>query len=119
MTKAKPKLTREETLERALHLRDRAITLIHENGRWEKVGSTQLMRVKNHGNLSVTYLTPFQRFFTNDSEPVDYFIEVSVGRRVVLSLMWNIDGPLFCEKYHPGNWEAQLDAPAVTASLAA
>jgi hypothetical protein len=117
---AKLKLTREETLERVLHLRDRAITLIHENGRWEKVGSTPVMRVKNHGNLSVTYLTPFQRASrTEDSKKLNYGLEISDRRRIVLSLMWYMDAPLFCETYRPGAWEARLEAPAVTASLAA
>jgi hypothetical protein len=48
-----------------------------------------------------------------------YAIEVSVGRRTVLSLVWHMDGPLLCETYRPGAWEARLAAPAVTASLAA
>jgi hypothetical protein len=120
MAKSKPKLTREETLERVLRLRDRAITLIHENGQWQRFGATPVMSVKNHGNLSITYLTPFQRAFrTKDSEPLGYAIEVSVGRRIVLSLVWHMDGPLFCETYRPGAWEARLEAPAVTACLAA
>jgi hypothetical protein len=120
MAKAKPKLTREETVERVLDLHDRAITLIRQSGRWERCGATPVMSVKNHGKISITYLTPFQRAFrTEDSEPLGYAIEVSVGRRIVLSLVWNIDGPLFCETYQPGTWEAQLDAPAVTACLVA
>jgi hypothetical protein len=83
-------------------------------------GATPVMTVKNHGNLSITYLTPFQRGSTmKGSEPMGYAIEVSVGRRTVLSLVWHMDGPLLCETYRPGAWEARLAAPAVTASLAA
>jgi hypothetical protein len=120
MANAKPKLTTEETIERLHHLRDRAIRLIHENGRWEKVGATPVMSVKNHGSLSITYLTPFQRASsTKSGEQLGYAIEVNIGRRIVLSLVWDMDSPLFCEIYRPGAWEAHLEAPAVTASLAA
>jgi hypothetical protein len=120
MAKAKSELTREEMLKRVIHLSDRAITLIHENGQWQRIGATPVMTVQNHGNLSITYLTPFQRANRRkDSEPLGYAVEVSVGRRIVLSLVWDTDGPLFCETYRPGAWEARLEAPAITASLAA
>jgi hypothetical protein len=120
MANAKPKLTVEETLERVLHLGDRAITLIHENGQWQRIGATPVMTVQKHGNLSITYLTPFQRASrTKDREPLGYAIEVSAGRRIVLSLVWDMDGPVICDTFRPGAWEALLEAPAVTASLAA
>jgi hypothetical protein len=120
MAKAKSELNAEKTLERVSDLRDLAIKRIHENGQWQRFGATPVMGVKNHGNLSIIYLTPFQRATgTKDGEPLGYAIEVSVGRRIVLSLVWQMGGPVFCETYRPGAWEAQLEAPAVTASLAA
>jgi hypothetical protein len=120
MAKAIPKLTDDELEARLLHLRDRTITLIRSNGQWQRIDATPVMTVKNHGNLSIVYLTPFQRAHpTGRGEPLGYAMEVSVGRRVVLSLMWDMAGPLFCDIYRPGAWEARLEAPAVTASLAA
>jgi hypothetical protein len=119
-TNTKTKLTAEETLEHVLHLRDLAIKLILENGQWQRIGATPVMGVKNHGNLSIIYMTPFQRPSQKKSaEPLGYAIEVCVGRRVVLSLAWQRIGALFCEIYRPGVWEAQLETPGVTASLAA
>jgi hypothetical protein len=116
-TNTKTKLTAEEALEHVLHLRDLAIKLILENGQWQRIGATPVMGVKNHGNLSIIYMTPFQR--PSQQKPVSYAIEVCVGRRVVLSLVWNRTGPIFIETYRPGAWEAQLETPGVTASLAA
>jgi hypothetical protein len=60
-TKTKTTRTPEQTFEHALRLRNQAITLIRENGQWERCGATPVMTVRNHGNLTVTYLTPFQR----------------------------------------------------------
>ena len=113
-------LTPEQTFEHALHLRDRAITLIHENGQWQRIGATLVMGIKNHGNISIIYMTPFQRpSQRKPAEPLGYAIEVSAGRRVVLSLAWNRTGPIFLETYRPGAWESKLEMSAVTASLAA
>jgi hypothetical protein len=119
-TKAKTTLTTEEALEHVMHLRDLTIKLIRENGQWQRIGATPVMGVKNHGNLSIIYTTPFQRpSQKKPAEPLGYAIEVCVGRRVVLSLVWNRTGPIFLETYRPGAWETKLEEPAVTASLAA
>jgi hypothetical protein len=119
-TKTKTTLTTEEALEHVMHLRDLTIKLIRENGQWQRIGATPVMGVKNHGNLSIIYMTPFQRpSQKKPAEPLGYAIEVCVGRRVVLSLVWNRNGPIFLETYRPGAWETQLEEPAVTASLAA
>jgi hypothetical protein len=119
-TKTKTTLTTEETLEHVVHLRDLTIKLIRENGQWQRIGATPVMGVKNHGNLSIIYMTPFQRpSQKKPAEPLGYAIEVCVGRRVVLSLVWNRTGPIFLETYRPGAWETKLEEPAVTASLAA
>ena len=120
MTKANTKMTGDETLEHVVHLRDLTIKLIRENGQWQRIGATPVMGVKNHGNLSIIYMTPFQRpSQKKPAEPLGYAIEVGVGRRVVLSLVWNRIGQLVIETYRPGAWEAQLETPGVTASLAA
>jgi hypothetical protein len=113
------KMSEHEALTHTMRLRDLAINLIHENGQWQRIGATPVMGVKNHGNLSIIYMTPFQRSQKKLSEPLGYAIEVCVGRRVVLSLVWNRTGPIFLETYRPGAWETKLEEPAVTASLAA
>ena len=119
-TKTKTTLTTEEALEHVMHLRDLTIKLIRENGQWQRIGATPVMGVKNHGNLSIIYMTPFQQpSQKKPAEPLGYAIEVCVGRRVVLSLVWNRTGPIFLETYRPGAWETKLEEPAVTASLAA
>jgi hypothetical protein len=119
-TKAKTTQTPEHAFEHAHHLRNQAITLVHKNGQWERCGATPVMTVRNHGNLTVTYLTPFQRASrTKGDELLGYAIEVKAGRRIVLSWVWDIDGPFFCETYRPGAWEALLQAPSVIANLAA
>jgi hypothetical protein len=76
------------------------------------------MTVRNHGNLSITYLTPFQRP-KHSTQPMEYALEICAARSVVLSLVWHRTSPLFIETYRPGAWEATLDRPAVTARLAA
>jgi hypothetical protein len=108
------KITEDENLQHITILRELAIKLIHENGQWQKVGVIPVMMVKDHGSLSIVYLTPFQR-----RAPSYYSIDICSGRNVVLSLRWNRSGLVSTEKYRPGAWEAQLEAPAVTASLAA
>jgi hypothetical protein len=119
MTKAKPtKVTNDETLEHITHLQDLAIKLIQKNGRWRKFGVTPVMCIEDHGNLSIIYLTPFQRSKTG-THPMGYALEIRVGRRLVLSLVWDSTTPLFIETYRPGAWEAKLDESNVTASLAA
>jgi hypothetical protein len=120
MAKAKTKMTEDEKLEHVLQLQDLAIKLIHKNGQWQRIGATPVMGVKNHGNLSIIYMTPFQRpSQKKPAEPLGYAIEVCVGRRVVLSLVWNRTGPIFLETYRPGAWETKLEEPNLTASLAA
>lgn len=120
MTKANTKMTGDETLEHVVHLQHLAIKLIHKNGQWQRIGATPVMGVKNHGNLSIIYMTPFQRPSQQKSaEPLGYAIEVCVGRRVVLSLVWSRTGPILIETYRPGAWETKLEEPNLTASLAA
>jgi|SRR5450631_1965433 hypothetical protein len=118
-TKTNTKLTTEQTFEHVLHLRDLTIKLIHENGQWQRIGATPVMGIKNHGGLSIMYMTPFQRPSQRPAERLGYALEVRVGRRVVLSLTWNSADPIFLETYRPGTWETKLEEPAVTASLAA
>jgi hypothetical protein len=118
MAEAKSKLTAEKTPERVSYLRELTLKLIRENGKWQKFGDTPVMSIKNHGNLSIVYLTPFQR--TKSAKQImGYSLEIRARRRVVLSLVWHTTGPTFCETYRPGDWEKQLEVPAVTASLAA
>jgi hypothetical protein len=118
MAKAKTKPTAEDALAHIFALRDLSIKLIRENGRWHKFGVTPVMRIKDHGNLSIVYLTPFQRS-KSATQPMGYALEVRVGRRLVLDLVWNRTTPLFVETYRPGAWETKLYEPNVTASLAA
>ena len=54
-------MSEDEALAHITRLRDLAINLIREKGKWERVGDTPVIVVKDHGNLSLTYLTPFQR----------------------------------------------------------
>jgi hypothetical protein len=119
MTKAKPtKVTNDETLEHITRLQDLAIKLIQKNGQWQTFGVTPVMCIKDHGNLSITYLTPFQRS-EDATKPMGYALEIRAGRRIVLSLSWNTTTPLSIETYRPGGWEAKLDESNDTASLAA
>jgi hypothetical protein len=119
MAKAKPtKVTNDETLEHITHLQDLAIKLIQKNGQWQRFGVTPVMCIKDHGNVSIVYLTPFQRS-KNATQPMGYALEIRVGRRLVLSLVWDRTTPLFVETYRPGAWETKLRESNVTASLAA
>ena len=119
MAKAKSKLTAAETFERVAHLRELTIKMIRENGQWQRIGVTPVMGIKNHGGLSIMYMTPFQRPSQKPAERLGYALDVRVGRRVVLSLIWNRVGPIFLETYRPGAWETKLEEPNLTASLAA
>jgi hypothetical protein len=119
MAQAKPTtITNGETGKHITNLRDLAIKLIQKNGHWRKVGGTPVIGIKSHGNLSIDYPTPFQQSKIV-TLPSGYGQEVRSGRRVVPSLMWNRTGPIFLETYRPGVWEAKLEEPSVTASLAA
>jgi hypothetical protein len=118
MAKATTKPTPEDALAPIFNLRDLSIKLIREHGRWQKFDVTPVMCIKDHGNLSIIYLTPFQRSKTG-THPMGYALEIRVGRRLVLSLVWNSTTSLVVETYRPGAWEAKLDESNVTASLAA
>lgn len=111
-------MTDEQAFNRISHLQNQAITLIRERGQWEQFGETPVMGIKNHGNLSILYMTPFQRP-RNATEIKDYALEIRAPRQVVLSLVWKNARQLFVETYRPGAWEAALEEPNVTSRLAA
>jgi hypothetical protein len=118
MAKTTSNTTAEEVIGHIFVLRDLSLRLFREIGRWQNVGVTPVMCIKDHGNLSISYLTPFQRS-KHATKPTGYALEIRAGRRVVLSLSWNRTAPIFVETYRSGTWEAKLGESNVTASLAA
>jgi hypothetical protein len=109
----------EDRTAHILLLRDLALNLVHESGRWERFGETPVMTVKDHGGLSIIFMTPFQRR-KGSKDLLGYALSISVGEGQVLSLLsTEMTSPIFVETYDPGVWEDVLRQPHLTANLAA
>lgn len=108
----KPK-TKSDEVKTVTRLRDAAVRVVHQKGKWQKYNTKRIpvVGVKDHLGLSIIYKTPFQKNWPcRPLKPRNgYFIEIIArGRGLVMEAYWDRNAPLMIETYVPGAWEATL-----------
>ena len=109
--------------QRALQLRDAALTILRDKGVWKENSVQQRMqrfRGFEGGSISITLRTPFQKMpeQTNimkyvgallDAKPAyPYGIDIWYNRKKVMNLEWDADGQFDVVSLHNGLWEEEV-----------
>ncbi len=112
--------------ERAVELRDLALTVVRAHGSWQTVGNKLRLLTCDNDDLRIALQTPFQQRPSQvpppakylaaqrgKSTPVNlpYVIDVWDGGKV-LSVQWADDGTVLVVSYKPGVWERDLERHA-------
>ena len=117
--------------ERAIELRDLALTVVRAHGSWQSLGNKLRLLTYNSDDLRIALQTAFQLLPSHVPplakylaaqrgmpSPVNlpYVIDVWDGGKV-LSVQWADDGAVLVVSYKPGTWERDLERHANEAAI--
>jgi hypothetical protein len=102
-------------IELTKQMREYLVSVVHKEGRWEKIGSTTVMCVPDHFGLCIRYYTPFQkrRSPANAGKQFGYQLEVLKRHSLLLSLIWNEGGAPYVETFCSSRYDKYLIPPVV------
>ena len=106
-------LAADKMIELIKTMRQFLVSVVHAKGKWTKIAKQNVMNVKDHCDLSIRYYTPFQKRPSPASagKQLGYQLEVRHCTGLLLSIMWNANGPIYVQTYHSGPWDKHLLPP--------